>query len=318
MFSTTQRHRWIYAPLLFGLVGSSCSHGGLILALLFGATATGRAGGSGEDGINGAGDTTIDISVAGSTFSPPPAPTAVATNAPPTPDKSPEKTEQKIEEKTDEQADEKVTPPQTIAERVAPPVKQSSAPPNANPASAQGNAATTSGGKLPGPTRVGFPPGAFDGSSVDGQRALLPAAAACADPVAGRWEALKYSPARSSWVHFTLTVRHYEGGAIGGTILSRTWFGGPRDRVPPPCEIGGFDLTVSMNAFGVANHAGQITFGSTKFSIVSVQCPALSMDYAPDSFSGSIDSSREEFQSLNNDGATDVNVPYVFRRTSCL
>ncbi len=89
------------------------------------------------------------------------------------------------------------------------------------------------------------------------------------------------------------------------------------DRVPPGCALGGFDMTVSMNALGRAD-AGRITFGSSRYSVVANRCFSPDASYAPDHFSGTIDAARQEFQSLNNDGFNDINAPYVFRRTGCL
>jgi hypothetical protein len=76
-------------------------------------------------------------------------------------------------------------------------------------------------------------------------------------------------------------------------------------------------MTVSMPASGRADASGHITFGSSRYSVVATRCLMLDTSYAPDNFSGSIDATRQEFQSLNNDGAYDINVPYVFRRTGC-
>ena len=310
----SRKRRWIYAPLLFGFFGSSCTHGALIVALLLGIR--GQAGGSGENGLGGSGggETTIDVSYPGST--PFPVTPGAVTTAPPPPTNTKEKTEEKIHEKIEE----KTQPESDVAERVALPEKQAIPSTASSAANGTGSSGVTGGGRSQGPTRVGFPNlSGVDGSTVDGQRALLPAAATCADPVAGRWEALKFSPLLSAWVHFTLAVHRYEGGALTGTILSRTWSGSAFDRAPPACSIEGFDFTVSMNASGNVDTRGRITFGSSRFSLVSVQCPSiLRTDYAPDTFTGVVDSSREEFQSLNNDGANNVNEPYVFRHTGCL
>jgi hypothetical protein len=255
--------------------------------MLFGAT--GHARGASEGGRAGAGDTSVDVSVAGE-----PQPTA-APSTPPPPQ------EEKSEEKTE-----------------APPKKPTVAQekPTTPPATEQGNAPSTSGGKLPGPVRIGLP-NAGDGETVEGQRALLPSAARCNDPVEGKWEALKYNTRISTWVHFTLTVHKDASGMLSGTILSRTWGGSVFDRDPPPCTFGGFDITVSMPASGRADASGRITFGSSRYSIVATHCYTLDTSYAPDNFSGSIDAGRQEFQSLNNDGANDINAPYVFRRTGC-
>ncbi len=300
-----RRRGWIYAPLLFGLFGSTLTHGSVVAALLL-RLGAGAAPGGGENGHAGAGDT-VDVSLAG------PASTAPATAAPaePTPPPPPKVAhEQKPPLPPLPKPDPKDEPePPPPPEVTPPPVAVS--PPG-------GGADETHSGKLSGPTRFGELGTGLGGDSVEGQRALLPHAATCKDPVAGRWEALKFNPGRSDWVRFTLSVHRGAGGVISGTILSHTWSGGVFDRDPPGCSRGGFDMTVSMNATGHADESGKITFGSSRYSIVAIKCVLLENAYAPDNFSGTIDPARQEFQSVNNDGANDINAPYVFRRTGCL
>lgn len=282
--SGVRLRRWIFAPLPFAILGSSCTHGSVIVALLFGA---GHARGAGEGGRAGAGDTSVDVSLAGD---PQPAPAET---------KSEEKNEDAVEP----------TRPQK-------PVVTRQTPATPTPQTHHGSDDSTNGGKLPGPVRIGLP-NIGNGETVEGQRALLPSAARCNDPVEGTWQALKYNARLSTWVHFTLTVHRDATGALSGSILSRTWGGSVFDRDPPPCTFGGFDMTVRMPASGRVDASARITFGSSRYSIVEVRCFALDSSYAPDNFSGTIDAARQEFQSLNNDGANDINAPYVFRRTGC-
>lgn len=286
------KRRWIFAPLPFAILGSSCTHGSVIVALLFGA---GHAHGAGEGGHAGAGDTSVDVSLAGD---PQPTTAETAASAPP-----PEET-QSTDDKSEDAVEAKRPQKPPIARQTP-----------ATPQTQHGTAESTNGGKLPGPVRIG--PTVGSGETVEGQRALLPSAARCNDPVEGTWQALKYNTRLSTWVHFTLTVHRDATGALSGTILSRTWGGSVFDRDPPPCTFGGFDMTVRMPASGRADATGRITFGSSRYSIVEVRCFALDSSYAPDNFSGTIDPARQEFQSLNNDGANDINAPYVFRRTGC-
>ncbi len=229
----------------------------------------------GEAGNMGAGDLTVDVSIAG----------PAATIAPPL---------------TPRQDDESVKPqPNTTSQ------------PNVGGTDSD----KTSGGRAPG---ADSPFAALGGApnTVEGQRAMLPSAVVCKDPVAGRWEAVKYNPLWGDWVRFTLAV-HNSGGALGGTITSRTWSGGPLDSAPPPCGPGTFDITVAMNAHGRAG-ATKIEFGAASYTVSSIRCPSTTLDYSPDNFSGTIDARRQEFQSVNNDGARDIDQPYVFRRTGCL
>ncbi len=286
-----------------------CAHATVTLLALF-VLRGGTAGGGGEGGKSGAGDTTIDVSLAGPASTetappttaeptPPPPPTAPpppAPTAPPPPDPDPT-------------AATDPTPVPTAAPTEPPPAATA-------PAVAGGGAEVTSGGKLPGaPTMI---PGAAGlGQTIEGQRALLPSAVTCKDPVTGTWEALKYAPGKGDWVRFTLTVRR-TNSFLSGTILSHTWSGGPLDRIPPACTPGNFDLLVSMPASGFDDGKGRITFGSSHFVILQSRCYSPDNSYAPDSFSGTIDPARQEFQSVNNDGATDIDAPYVFRRVGCL
>ncbi|HSQ66628.1 MAG TPA: hypothetical protein VLM85_25580 [Polyangiaceae bacterium] len=307
-----RRRRWIYAPLLFGLFGSTLTHGSVVAAVLL-RLGAGAAGGAGESGHAGAGDT-VDVSLAGPASTA--ASTATATAPPPEPAPPPPP------KAAHEQKSPPLPPlpkPETKDEPEPPPPPEVTPPPVAvSPPAAGSGADETHSGKLSGPTRFGELGAGLGGDTVEGQRALLPHAATCKDPVAGRWESLKYNPGRSDWVHFTLSVRRGAGGVITGTILSHTWSGGVFDRDPPGCSRGGFDMTVSMNAIGHADATGRITFGSSRYSIVAIKCVLLDNAYAPDNFSGTIDPARQEFQSVNNDGANDINAPYVFRRTGCL
>jgi hypothetical protein len=265
------------------LFASTLTHGSLMLTLLLRLHPS-TAAGSSAQGRGGAGDTSVDISVAGATTTAKAEP--ASTEAPP--------------EATNEPG---------LAARVL------SAP--ARPVAA-GNAHETHTGALAGPTRIGAPMQGFGGDTIEGQRSLLPGAVTCNDSVAGRWEALKYNPRQGNWVRFTLLVHRSALGAIQGTIVSHTWGGGEWDRIPPACGAAGYDMTFSMIASGRDDAHGRITFGSSSYSVAAVRCPSWNTLYAPDNFSGTIDAARQEFQSVNNDGAFDVNAPYVFRRTGCL
>jgi hypothetical protein len=294
--------KWILAPFLFGFFGSTCTHGAVVAAMLFGAS--GRASGGAEAGHSGAGDTSVDVTLAG------------ASEKKEEAKKEPPKEDAPKKESTPSKPLPPVPPPQPDAIEPEPPPPLPS--PEAMLTPPPGNADETNGGRTPGPARLGAPNLPPSGDTIEGQRALLPAATTCSDPVAGRWEALKYTPLRGDWVRFTLTVRRASDGALDGTILSHTWSGTLFDRTPPGCTFGGFDLTVTMNAHGRADSSGRITFGASRYSVIANRCVSLEDVYAPDNFSGTVDAARQEFQSLNNDGANDVNAPYVFRRTGCI
>lgn len=300
--------RVLYAlPLLIALFASLFTHGTVaVFAFLLRGGAPGST--AGEMGSHGAGDNTVEVSVAGpaATIAPPahsasptpPTPPSKPTVTPPPPTASAELT-QPLTPPAPRHEDETVKPMPSVV-----------SPPNVGGTGAE----VTSGGRAPGadsPAGAGGAP-----NTVEGQRALLPSAMTCKDPVAGRWEALKYNPLWGDWVRFTLVV-HDSSGALQGTITSRTWSGGPLDSSPPFCGPDSFDITVQMNARGRVD-ASRIAFGASAYTVTSIRCPSNSLDYSPDNFSGTIDPRRQEFQSVNNDGARDIDQPYVFRRTGCI
>jgi hypothetical protein len=317
-------YRRVSAALALALLLSLLLH--LSTAVVF-IQFGGRPLAGGEDGHEGAGDVTLDISVEGPRAERvQPAIAAAQPPAPPVPDVD-----------TSRPAPRDSSPPDVgrgLVPRRAPDPTQTAALPSprvvergeiAPSAPALGtDSTTTSGGRAAGAAAVrnlilgsaGFLP-----TSVEGQRALLPAATTCDDPVAGVWRALKYSPQfGGQWVRFTLLIHRAPSGELTGSIRSRIWSGTPSDRTPPACAYGQIDTTHAMVAHGRVT-GEQLTFGSRSYRLVTDHCPQMfptTAGYAPDNFSGTIDAMRQEFQSVNNDGAYDINTPYVFRRVGCL
>jgi hypothetical protein len=236
-------------------------------------------------------------------------------------------------------------PPDTAHERDTERPRETAPPPVAPPDAPDRVASPTADPSGAGPTRIG-PSGAGSSdaadaeadraraavralilgsagalpTSVEAQRALLPAATTCPQRVAGVWRAQRYAPLQGLWVRFTLRVEERDDGTLAGTIRSRIWSGTAADRRPPPCGPGQIDTEHEMPARGRVD-GDRITFGSRTHRLVADRCPQLfgrMAGYAPDNFSGTLDEARQEFQSVNNDGAYDVNTPYVFRRTACL
>lgn len=331
MRSPQKRHM---AALAVALLISLVVHFGT--ALMF-VTFGGEPHAGGENGHEGAGDVTMDITVEGPRAeqlqpaiaavepTPPTPEVDTPTPAPPTPPRPPAppvSVASRGAVAVRETAPEARTPEATETSRTP----ETSAVPAHPSAPATGtNDTQTSGGQASGAAAVralilgsaGFMP-----TSVEGQRALLPAATTCADPVTGVWRALKYSPTfGGQWVRFTLLIRRGEGtDELVGTIRSRIWSGRPSDRTPPACTYGQIDTTHAMVAHGRVR-GDDISFGSHTYRLVTDHCPQLfasSTGYAPDNFSGTLDTMRQEFQSVNNDGAYDINTPYVFRRVGCL
>ena len=330
----------IGAALALALLLSLLAH--LSTALLF-VRFGGRAGAAGENGHGGAGDVTMDISVEGPRAErvqpavaaapqsrPLPEvdnPPRTAPTAPPVPlsprERAGERAPASAVTLRDPTPAAPTEPPAPAAPTEPPVPLASQAGVRAAPALGTDSAATH-GGRAAGAAAVralilgsaGLMP-----TSVEGQRALLPAATTCEDPVAGVWRALKYSPQfGGQWVRFTLLIHRDASGELTGSIRSRIWSGTPSDRSPPECTVGQLDTTHAMVAHGRVT-GEQLSFGSRSYRLVTDHCPQLfeaTTGYAPDNFSGTVDSMRQEFQSVNNDGAYDINTPYVFRRVGCL
>jgi hypothetical protein len=161
---------------------------------------------------------------------------------------------------------------------------------------------------------------AGDPNSLSAQRGRLPGGMACDDPASGVWVSTKYLPATSNWYVFTLKI-HRSGRALRGTVLSRFWLGSPWDSSPPQCDQGGIPplhAVVSMAGSGSID-GPQMVFGGTSITNVQKVCPSWRSvpHYAVDTFTGTLDLERGEFQSVGNDGGRMRDVPLLFRRIAC-
>ena len=159
-------------------------------------------------------------------------------------------------------------------------------------------------------------------ATIAEQRARLPPAAECDDEiVAGIWRSHSYNPQFGDWTVFTLTIRRVPGHPeqLVGSISNHDWTGGPEDQEPPPCDRQtGFDWIVSMDARGQVTNGTNIVFGGIgRWRLDQVRCHHGPWGYNLDNFSGVIDPTILEFQSVNNDGGRAVNEPAVFRRIRC-
>lgn len=159
------------------------------------------------------------------------------------------------------------------------------------------------------------------GELQDTAAALAPEGTFCDDPIAGTWVTAKYKPgvAVGRWVRFTLRIVR-EGSRLSGRVVSRIWDGGPGDNVPPferagRCPPFHSDMTWVMPATGTLLGT-QVRFDAGRERVAQRPCPGPG-SYAPDHFSGTVDPQRERLRARNNDGAFDVNEPYIFRRTAC-
>ena len=107
--------------------------------------------------------------------------------------------------------------------------------------------------------------------------------------------------------------------ALTGRIENHFWSGTAQDEEPPPCSRqGGYDAVVSMDAQGTVTEGGHIAFGGVgQWRLDRTSCGHMPGGYNLDRFTGVIDPSILEFQSVNNDGGRAVNEPTVFRRIRC-
>ncbi|MCB9593807.1 MAG: hypothetical protein H6719_13825 [Sandaracinaceae bacterium] len=156
------------------------------------------------------------------------------------------------------------------------------------------------------------------GSQVTPRTALLPNSGVCADPVAGTWRAQKYRTSDHTWVRFIVNIRRGSGGAdLTGTITSRIWTGNRSNPTPGACTAFGMDHTWRMRARGTFEGDQMSLRSSGGARLIAQDCPRGDSLYAPDSFTGRVEVMREVWESVNNDGAFDIDEPYTFRRVSC-
>lgn len=162
-----------------------------------------------------------------------------------------------------------------------------------------------------------LPRGAPAGT-VEEQRARLPPPATCTDPVEGIWRSHDYDERFGDWTVFTLEIHRVEGSttAIKGTIANDTWYAGPEQSDPGPCQ-GNLRFKVSMDAEGTIQDRTIAFGGIGEWRLDEVVCGFWDGGYNLDNFTGTIDPDIQEFQSVNNDGGRAVNDPTVFRRVKC-
>jgi hypothetical protein len=158
--------------------------------------------------------------------------------------------------------------------------------------------------------------------SIEEQRARLPPAATCQDPVEGVWMGRVFHQPGRDWYIYTLEIHRAAPGSsqLTGVLHSRFWNGPPNVYEPLPCRAGVLDRSVFMTGAGRAMGL-DVQFGGTSWRPEALHCgPAGSLRsimYNLDQFSGRIDPAIQEFQSVNNDGGEAINEPTVFRRIRC-
>lgn len=163
--------------------------------------------------------------------------------------------------------------------------------------------------------------------SIEDQRARLPpaadsdAGADCSDPAAGVWLGQQYNPRSRSWQRYELHVQRSSPGSneLTGEVRVHFWSGWHSHSTPlMDCSRPHLSAEVIQRATGTFDGA-QLAFGGHDWRVSRIFCqpPGTRVLYNPDHFSGALDTTTQEFQSVNNDGGSAVNEPVVFRRVRC-
>jgi hypothetical protein len=157
-------------------------------------------------------------------------------------------------------------------------------------------------------------------ATVAEQRARLPPAAECDDPITGTWKAQVYRAEREQWTEWTLILRRSEDDKerLVGEIINHSWYGGAELTAPPTCERTRAHWVVSTDAEGYVSNGDIHVQGVGEWRKDEAICGPGPGGYNLDHFSGALEHSLHEFQSVNNDGGVSVNEPTVFRRVLCL
>ncbi len=117
---------------------------------------------------------------------------------------------------------------------------------------------------------------------------------------------------------FTLHIRR-DGPTLAGDMAVRFWAGPPDRPDPIPCRPGYDDWSLDELARGTV--AGlRVEFAGTSYAVRERACGPGPQGYILDTFIGTIDPARQEFQSVNRyrlDGEMVEDVS-VFRRVACL
>lgn len=157
-------------------------------------------------------------------------------------------------------------------------------------------------------------------ATVAEQRARLPPPAECDDPITGTWKAHTYRAEREQWTEWTLILRRSEDDKerLVGEIINHSWYGGAELTAPPTCEHTRAHWVVSTDAEGYVTNGDIHVQGLGEWRLDEAVCGPGPGGYNLDHFSGALEHSLHEFQSVNNDGGVSVNEPTVFRRVLCL
>lgn len=156
-------------------------------------------------------------------------------------------------------------------------------------------------------------------ATIEEQRARLPPPAppeSCQNPVEGVWRSLRWYPGNSAWYSFVLEI-HQTGTTLTGRIEAHSWDTAPNQPDPGACRAGLNHFVVDQTARGTVAPNLTIDFAATAWRVAEVPCGSRPWSYNLDHFRGRIDTTLQEFQSVNNDGGLQIDEPTVFRRIRC-
>lgn len=133
----------------------------------------------------------------------------------------------------------------------------------------------------------------------------------CESPVEGRWIAHEHRPEHHDWIEHEIHIVD-ENGHLFVDHTARVRDGNERG----PTKLDCIPDAVEFHTSGRATLEGeQLHVWGDRLICTHTRCDGTSMSYDLDSFTGRV--SGNEFDAVNNDGATAVNRPYRFRRIAC-
>jgi hypothetical protein len=139
---------------------------------------------------------------------------------------------------------------------------------------------------------------------------------ACADPIAGVWRERSFRADMMDWHEFTLTIERSApiGGGITGTIDVQFWGGSSDDPLPSVCDDGTPAVSTGQMTAGGTFRDGKLDFQGVTLK-TELACVGGEAAYFIDHFTGVV--SNGLLHTVNNDGGSDKDRPYTFRRIAC-
>jgi hypothetical protein len=153
-------------------------------------------------------------------------------------------------------------------------------------------------------------------ATVAEQRARLPPAAECRDPLAGVWRAHLYRPNEGRWAINTMELRwSADHTKLLSSYENHFWNGGPDDGEPPPCRPGLYRRISSSTGEG-SFAAGILKVRGTQLGPDRAVCGSATFQRALGVLEGTLDPEGNEFRSQMSSRFGVY--PIVWRRIRCL